>query len=251
MNKEKVDRRLDLVGSSAGSIISVATWCALHASSVDVIMGAINERMQDPATSASTRCALLYVVHELLLTCAANGVPEAGKRRVLTAVSRVIPEAVTAVRALSPADSDEFERGLSKVASWWSLLNIFPRVWIDQLGARNDEVPSSESVAGASMSAQLRYIAGLMSRYNEAKEEWLRALQTSPERAATLRGEAQQWLASVRAAVENKLEGGGSLATWLSAELSVLTGSAPNPGGSFVGKEEEDDVLGSFFQKGK
>nr|CCC93888.1 conserved hypothetical protein [Trypanosoma congolense IL3000] len=249
MNKERVCRRLDLVGTSAGSIISVATWCALHASSVDVIMGAFSERMRDPSTSDSTRCALLYVIHELVLTCAANGVPEAGKRRVLMVASRVIPEVVVAVRALGTIDIDEFERGLSKVTSWWSMLNIFPRTWIEQLKARGDEALSREAVGGASIPTQLRYVAGLMARYTEAKEEWLRATQSSPERVALLRDEALQRLSSIRTVVDGKLEGGVSIASWLNVEQSALMGSAQNVGASFVGKQEEDDILGTFFQK--
>nr|CCC51713.1 conserved hypothetical protein [Trypanosoma vivax Y486] len=249
MNREKVFRRLDLVTSSAGSIISVATWCALHASSAEVILGAIDERMRHPSTSSEMRCSLLYVIHELLLTCAANGVHETTRRRLLMAASKMLPAAIQAVRLLDAPDSDEFERVLSKVMSWWSMLNIFPRAWIEQIGAKEIKTQFNEVEAGSSsMSAQLRHVANLISRYNEAKSVYQHALQTSSEAVQPALEEALERLAAVRAAVDDKLEGGASLATWLGTEQGVLEGNAQNAGPAHKGQGgEQDDILGSFF----
>lgn len=247
MNKEKVGRRLDLVSGSAGSIISVATWCALQASSADIVMAAIDEKMRSTSTSGETRCALLFVIHELLLTCAANGIPETGKRSVLMAVSHTLPGTVQAVRALPGADVDVFEETLAKVVSWWSLLNIFPSLWMKQLNVRGDAERPTTSAGNASLPAQLRHVASLMAEYNGAKEEWLRSLQTSPARAASARGEALQQLARLRDVVSSKLNGGVSFTAWLDAEQSALDGSVQNTAPPLVGQKEEDDVLGSFF----
>ncbi|ESS63896.1 hypothetical protein TCDM_08173 [Trypanosoma cruzi Dm28c] len=247
MNREKVGRRLDLVSSSAGSIISLAAWCALQASSADVIFAAIDERMRNASTSKETRCALLNVIHELLLTCAANGVPEAGKRSVLMAVSKTLPGMVQAVRGLAGADAEVFEQNLSKVVSWWSMLNIFPRAWIAQLGVKKEAEQPRDATGGASMPVQLSYIANLMSRYNEMKEEFLRVSHASPERAASLREEAIQQLTKIREVVHCKLDGGVSLVAWLDAERNALEGNLPSMTSSVVGQKEEDDVLGSFF----
>ncbi|RNF14761.1 uncharacterized protein Tco025E_05721 [Trypanosoma conorhini] len=247
MNKEKVGRRLDLVGGSAGSIISVATWCALQASSADIILAAIDERMRSASTRSETRCALLNVIHELLLTCVANGVPEAGKRSVLMAVSKTLPGAVQAVRALGGADAEAFEQNLVKVVSWWAILNVFPRTWIAQLGVKKETEQPSDATGGASMPGQLSYIASLMSSYNEVKEECLRLSHTSPERAAAVREEALQQLAKLREVVHCKLDGGASLVAWLDAERGALEGNVQNMPSSVAGQKEEDDVLGSFF----
>ncbi|KEG10297.1 hypothetical protein DQ04_03921070 [Trypanosoma grayi] len=249
MNKEKVGRRLDLVGSSAGSIISVAAWCALQASSADIILAAVDERMRSPSTTDATRCALLNVIHELLLTCAANGIPEVGKRGVLMAVSKTLPGTVQAVRTLQGGDAGVFEQALARVVSWWSMLNIFPLAWIKQLGVKGDaEQPSDAAAGGASMPAQLHYIADMMTKYNAAKEECQRVLQASPERGTSAREEALQMLAKLRAAVDSRLDGGVSLVTWLDAERDALEGNVQSPGGiTQTGQNEEDDVLGSFF----
>ncbi|RNF05793.1 hypothetical protein TraAM80_04326 [Trypanosoma rangeli] len=245
MNKEKVGRRLDLVGSSAGSIISVAAWCALQASSADIILAAIDERMRNASTRNEMRCALLNVIHELLLTCAANGVPEAGKRSVLMAVSKTLPGTVHAVRTLTGTNTEAFEQNLAKVVSWWAILNIFPRAWIAQLGVKEAKQPS-DATGGASMPGQLSYIVNLMSRYNEVKEECLRQSHASPERAAAVREEASQLLAKLREVVHCKLDGGASLVAWLDAERGALEGNAQNTSFSVAG-QKEDDVLGSFF----
>ncbi|KAH9578046.1 hypothetical protein LSM04_003458 [Trypanosoma melophagium] len=242
MNKEKVRRRLDLVSSSSGSIISVAAWCALQASSADVIMSAIDERMRAASTTDATRCALLYVVHELLLTCAANGVPETSKRAVLLAVSRTLPATVRAVRERREAAKSEgvekkeeekegggeaFEEALGRVGGWWARLNLFPRPWLAQLAG-------PPQTARRSIPARLRNIAAVIAQYNDAKEN-------------SAREEALQQLAQVRAIVDDELGGGAALNAWLDAERDALQGNVQNAVSNSTEKKEEDDVLGSFF----
>ncbi|ORC85557.1 uncharacterized protein TM35_000341690 [Trypanosoma theileri] len=236
MNKEKVGRRLDLVSSSSGSIISVAAWCALQASSADVIMSAIDERMRAASTTDATRCALLYVLHELLLTCAANGVPETSKRAVLLAVSRTLPATVRAVRERKEKERREekeeegggaFEEALARVGGWWARLNIFPRPWLAQLAG-------PPQAARSSIPARLRHIAAVIAQYNETKEN-------------SAREEALQQLAQVRAIVDDELGGGAALNAWLDAERDALQGNVQNTVSPSTQQKEEDDVLGSFF----
>lgn len=268
MNKASVARRLDLVGSSSGSIVSVATWCALHAHDADVIVSCIDDKMRADTTSDGTRASLLYVLHELLLTCASRGTSESGKRAVLVAVSRTLLGTVDAILQKPHAEKTAFVLALEKVAGWWVILHILPKPWMTDLQRKLDVAQKELGLAG-SVPGALQLVTSLMGRYSDAKEQWLQSQRKHSDSGMTTSDAAasetaMRCLIALRKAAAGRLEGGASIVEWCDAERAVLEGRSwavkQEPSGIAesvpVGRTvsgndksviESDDILGSFF----
>lgn len=263
MNREAVARRIDLVGTSTGSIVGVATWCALHAQDADVVIPYITERVQSANTLDSHRASLLFVLHELLLTCASHGVPESAKGAVLIQVSRSLPPAVEAVLRLPSKANAGFVDALGKVLGWWELLRLFPTTWLDGLRRRLREAQDGQTEVP--MLAALQRITHLMSRYHDTKAHWEGSKQTGAGQAvdAAVDDAVRGALAAVQKAVD-RLGDSGKLRDWCEAQRVELEGRSPPkqdddaPPLTAVKTEvvsvnhpaplpDDDDILGSFY----
>lgn len=202
MDRHRIAQRINLVGVTTGSIVSTATWCALNASAADNIVSFLCERMRSVNTNEVTRSSLLYVCHELVLTCVANGTSESGRRAVMLALSKYLPLAVRDVFAqirrrqeeerhelLSPRlnATSSFARALSKVIAWWTRLDVFPanvlndmRMMIrraheeqQQLFRSMTALPSTSSFPlSCALPAVLQSWEMLLARYRDAKALW-------------------------------------------------------------------------------
>lgn len=275
MNTEAVNRRLDLVGTSGGSIVSVATWCALHAQDADVVVPCLTARLVAPSTTDEVRASLLYVLHELLLTCASRGTSDGAKRAVLTAVARALPAALDKVWQTSPAagrGNGAFNAAVGKLVVWWSMLNLFPRQWLDEI-RRKHRKAQEDSGLEPSVAVTLQRAVQLLSHYQDAKEQWVRGKerhQAQREQPADGSAEeaARRALVLLRKAVDGQLEGSRSLSSWCAAQQAELDGQQYAPADSSAKREkleptlsavkteeastanpmaEEDDILGSFY----
>lgn len=274
MNAETVNRRLDLVGASSGSVVCAATWCALHAQYADVVIPCVCARLVAPTTSDQVRASLLYILHELLLTCASSGTSESAKRGVLLAVARSLPPALDKVWQLAKTSGESqscFNAAVGKVVVWWAMLNLFPRQWLDDICKKHrkaqEEVGLEQSVA-----VTLQRAMHLLGRYQDAKEQWMRKKERHKASGEPLDVGAEEnvrrSLAVLRAAVKGKLEGSHSLSSWCAAQQAELDGlqytatekaakrEAAEPALRAVKTEEatvanptaeEDDILGSFY----
>ncbi|CCW63236.1 unnamed protein product [Phytomonas sp. EM1] len=275
VNAERVAQRIDLVGSSSGSIVSVATWCALHAHDFDTIMGCIGDKLKADSTADTTRASLLYVLHEVLLTCAARGVSQGAQRTILTAISRTLPNYVDSVLQKSQVEAHaSFIAALGKVLVWWDSLNMFPRAWIHNLRKKQQQAEaqvqasSGVSLGSASMLASLQRVFHLMSRYEDAKQQWKMSRLVTKDTdedgsrgVATTGGHARRALIALREAVGNYSVDGTALSQWCDQQWRELEGqdtgdAKAEDANSRVMKTEvkpesnlmhEEDVLGSFY----
>ncbi|KPI87046.1 hypothetical protein ABL78_3858, partial [Leptomonas seymouri] len=180
MNREQIARRVDLIGPSTGAIVSVATWCALHGADAEAIIAYVAEKMKHKETSDAQRASLIYLIHELLLTCATRGVSDSAKRSILIAVSRALPRAVQDTLRQKTSDHTSFVMALRKATEWWAMLNLFPTAWLAQLQRASQEAQETAGHSTAVPSALLQ-VAGLMQRYQHAKEIWLQNKRVKAE----------------------------------------------------------------------
>ncbi|CCW70060.1 unnamed protein product [Phytomonas sp. Hart1] len=271
----RIAQRIDLVGSSSGSIVSLATWCALHAYDFDTIMGCIGDKLKADVTSDTTRASLLYVLHEVLLTCATRGVSQESQRTVLTAVSRKLPNYVEWVLQKPQVEAHRsFIAGLGKVLVWWDLLNMFPQAWIQSLRQKQQQAespsqtPNGVSPASTSMLSSLQHVVQLMNRYEDAKQQWktcrLAANNSGGDNVndvTTTEGHTRRALITLREAVESHSVDGASLSQWCDQQWRELEGqdmevAKVDNGASWMMKTEvkseakmspEEDILGSFY----
>ncbi|AYU84035.1 hypothetical protein, conserved [Leishmania donovani] len=248
MNREQIARRIDLVGPSTGAIVGVATWCALHGAEADAILNYVAEKMKHKDTTDAQRASLVYVIHELLLSCATRGVSENAKRSILKAVSLTLPSAVKDTLRQRASDHTAFLIALQKATEWWSMLNLFPAAWLTKLQCT---VQDGQESAGhrTSVPSALMQVANLLQRYQHAKEQWVQNRNIKAEEgrsgsgaasgqdtAAPLAGggagassavvddAARRCLIALRKAVESRFEKNAALLAWCEAERAELEG---------------------------
>ncbi|KAG5489078.1 hypothetical protein JIQ42_00700 [Leishmania sp. Namibia] len=263
MNREQVARRIDLVGPSTGAIVGVATWCALHGAEADAILSYIAEKMKYKDTTDAQRASLVYVIHELLLSCATRGVSENAKRSILKAVSLTLPNAVKDTLRQKGSDHTTFLIALQKATEWWSMLNLFPAAWLTKL---QSAVQDSQEDAGCrtTVPSALMQVASLLQRYQHAKEQWVLNRHIKAEEGSSSGGvasgqdagsrlagggvgassgvvddAARRCLIALRKAVESRFEGNSALLAWCEAERAELEGrSVTSSAGSGAVKME-------------
>lgn len=174
MHKDKILQRLDLVNSTNNSIVATAAWCSLHAHEGHRVLECIGEKMQSPFTTPSQRTALVYVLHELLLSCSRNGVAQESKQMVLLGVRRILPATLKVLfhpsfvsrsvptqgesvkkeeepgegEAVTPSSSwglSHFLMAVEKSVEWWAMLQLFPKSWLNEVRAILRSVESTIS----------------------------------------------------------------------------------------------------------
>lgn len=165
MHKDKILQRLDLVNTTNNSVVATAAWCSLHAHDSTRILECIAEKMQSPHTTYSQRTALVYVLHELLLSCSRNGVALESKQAVLLAARSMLPttlrvifhptfvsrqaaaqgeggkgvkkesfeEPVAEAQQLSCWGLHNFTLAMEKSIEWWRMLQLFPEPWLEEV----------------------------------------------------------------------------------------------------------------------
>ncbi|EPY26359.1 hypothetical protein AGDE_11403 [Angomonas deanei] len=259
-----IEKRLDLVGSSAGSVISVATWCSLHAPQSAAILTSICTRLASPKTEDATRAALLYVVHEMLLNGAAKGTPEAAKRAVVQAVGQQLPSAIEKVAALDSTTTPRasFNVALAKVLAWWRMLALFSESWYAKVKASLDQLERQEGdmLSGEhSLPSALDRVQDSLKRYRDAKRQYDAVLEKEKDKADNpmCLGRIEHLIKVAHGA----FEGSEAIALWGEREKARLTGaplpeSTHTPSGEPPSKKikrelspapVEEDILGSFY----
>lgn len=237
MDANLVQRRLELLGSSSGSIISVATWCSLHANMFDTIMECVAQRLTREDTPDTVRASLLYVLHEVLLNCALRDASRSARQTVLRSVGSVLPSAVQKVCALpESAGRAAFAAALTKVLGWWSALRIFPSSWVASL---RDLVAAADQGEEHALPVTLQQTVDAIHRYGEAKRtlSQLRAAQSSD--AADFEAAARQSLQGLWQLAE-RLDS-SILLSWCRSEAATGPSSTSSYAGSSVVVKTEDD----------
>lgn len=253
MNREQIARRVDLVGPSTGTIVGVATWCALHGADADAIMNYMAEKLKHKDTTDAQRASLVYVIHELLLSCATRGVSDSAKRSILVAVSRTLPRAVQDTLRQRAGDHTTFLIALQKATEWWAMLKLFPAAWLAQL---QGAVQHAQEEAGQRMAvpSALLQVANLLQRYQHAKEQWLLNRQVKADEgpvsgtsgtaqpgggagasSVDVDDAARRCLIALRKAVEGRFERNAALLAWCEAERAELEGRGSSGTGASAG----------------
>lgn len=251
MNREITLRRLSAVDNTVGSIVGIATWCTLHSHQAHLVFSCLEELMTSDKTTSSARVGLLFVVHELLLACAANGVPRSPKEAVLVEATKALPSLLR--RAAQLDGSEEFRKAIGKVSRWWERLRLFAPPLITEMRALAAVEPSAVREV---IPRELTVVANLLEKFNTSKLrlETLKGQHGADAvEVANAREEVVRRLIALQKAVVGR-EGNiaaapSSLAGVLQKEMEELTGveglSAqhfPDPPDSVTG-----DILGSFF----
>lgn len=154
-------QRLNLLNCTNNSVVATATWCSLHAHEGDCLLECIGERMKSPRTTHAQRTALVYVLHELLLTCSRKGVAIESKQMVLLGVRQILPTVLKVVlgptfsshqagpkgedvkveddltdRAIArtpPWGISTFIDAVEKCLEWWKMLQLFSPPWLEEV----------------------------------------------------------------------------------------------------------------------
>ncbi|KAG5490812.1 hypothetical protein JKF63_00934 [Porcisia hertigi] len=264
MNREQIARRIDLVGPSTGAIVGVATWCALHGAEADAILRYVAEKMKHKDTTDAQRASLVYVIHEVLLSCATRGVSDNAKRSILKAVSLTLPSAVRDTLRHRASDHTAFLIALQKATDWWGMLNLFPAAWLTKLQSTAQD-GQDDAGRRTTVPSALMQVANLMQRYQHAKEQWLLNKRIKAEEAnannegssgqdtasrsagggssassAIVDDAARRSLIALRKAVENRFEKNAALLAWCEAERVELEGrnATLTPGNDVVKTEQ-------------
>lgn len=242
-------------------------------------MESLVDCLRSPATPNSHRTALLYVLHELLLTCSRQGTPEEAKQQVVLHTRRLLLPALEVI--LSGNGSNVFDNSvaervaflvaLEKVIAWWGALRLFPAAWMDEL----QKLVHSSAVsreAETSLSVKVQRLGYLMAQYEQVKTLQLKN-QSADSSPATDR---RRLLATIGKYLQREFPSSTELHQWLLQEQSMTTsretgcdrpavggdsvrvkiegdvGKGPNEekagSGAVLPAAEDDDVLGSFFE---
>eukprot|EP00796_Vickermania_ingenoplastis_P006646 gene6646-4765_t len=164
MNREKIYKRLDAVTPYTNTIVAVAAWCALHAYEADAVLECLSERLRAPSTTVARRTALVYVLHELLLTVCSDGTPEEAKQKVLLGVREFFPGAVDEVLGRAQEELSSFVAAVEKALGWWQSMKLFSSAWLESVWSS-----LARRSVGPSFSLSLQRCAHLMARYEAAK----------------------------------------------------------------------------------
>jgi hypothetical protein len=254
MDRSIIEQRISAVENNTGSVVGTATWCALHADQAQEIVTCVGERMCGASCSSDSRCALLFVLHELVLSAMSNGTTERAKRTVLSSIFRTLPNVLKRARGL-PDPSSTFAASLNRVLSWWSLVKAFPEVWIDELRAPILCGATAES----GVAEELRTVNRLLLSFNAARDSFNQLAATEgadPTAVDAAKEDAVHRLVHVQKAIDGRGGASTSLASHLQAELVKLCGSADlTTTGTELSEanqrtlkiEDDGDVLGSFF----
>lgn len=174
MNKETIFKRLDTVsGSTSNVVVALGAWMALHAHDADKVLGCVEDRLKSPHTKASQRRALVFALHELLLTCSrAKETTEETKEKVLVNVSRILPRAVEVVLSSSfgsdRSDVMGFALALEKALDWWALLQLFTPSWLNGMRSKLQAFLTAHDVSYM-FNLKLQRFVQYMGKYQEAK----------------------------------------------------------------------------------
>lgn len=221
MNRERIMRRLDLVTGSTNSIVAVGAWCALNAHEANSILDCISERLCSPQTSGAQRVGLIYVIHELLLTCSKKGTPEEAKQLVLVAVSRMLPKVLDTVLdgQFMPSDrspATEFVLAVEKALEWWGLLKLFSPKWFHTVEAKLRRIPSAAAPSGpdncTAFITNVQRLSYCLSKYSELKARGSSA-------------DARRFLGVLAKEQAREFPDSSAFQQWLQAEWRGLTGS--------------------------
>lgn len=276
MNAALINKRIGCVDTAMASIVGIAAWCALHADHSDAILQSICTRMEDASVAVGTKVSLMYLIHEMMLSCAVDGCSEGGKKALSGAVAQRLP---LAVEALGPREElAELHEAVLQITEWWSTLNI---ISLDRLKAirkpalkykkkqKGSASSSGSAGGGASHSPSagahqvpplLRNVAALLSRFEDSKQR-LTALEgsqgASDEDIVNAKDDCKRRLRLLLRSIDGQQQrhvgdddeegaagsgGGGGLLQLLQGELDSLTASGPAETIA-----EQDDILGSFF----
>lgn len=135
MMAHRAAKRLLSVENTCGSIVSAAAWVTLHAAQAPVIFAEIVKIFEDGGVGIVVKEALICVLHECVLSCVANAVVPKGKLLVLGSIKAVLPRALKGAVANESAGSsgvESFQRCVQKILSWWTSLELFDQVWLDE-----------------------------------------------------------------------------------------------------------------------
>lgn len=266
VSRDLIARRLRSAEANMGGVVAVASWCAIHMYAADDIVSEWSLLLTSEETQATTRIALLYVIHELLLACQHSTCPASSRSALVTALGRSCPHTFAA--ALKVADPDaEFATKLATVLGWWSSMRLFPAAWTMELqklvdGSGTTQPGSAGDAANMRISAELNQVVRLHAKYKAAKERYERALATSVKAAPGTESPVQQareeLARRIRAlikAIDGRVFPGADpvdlsdapstqppLLAQLNAEMAALDG-CPAPAPAAKGP----DLLGSFF----
>lgn len=247
MQRDRIERRLQLLENNNGSIVATAAWAALNAADGHVIIAVVGERLASASTPNSTKAALLFVLHELLLSCAASATANAGRRVVIGAVMDVLPGALAAAVCESGNTEDKTPLldAVRRISSWWRALGLFPSAWLAEVFSAYKDDPAaaaSPSLSNADHGVvSSDAVARATQQYHAAKDRYesmRRAEGAQADMLESAREDALRSLYALTNALEERKE---KLAA---TDLRELNGTEDNLGATMA---PEDDVLGSFF----
>lgn len=240
-----VVQRLSMVDGTAGSVVGAATWCALHAQDAAIIVSVLCERLAD--SSVGARPSLLFVLHELLLSCAAGATVDAGKRATIGAIVALLPPAVAKALSVEGADTSELRSTLGQVIGWWESLRIFTSSWLEDLATVGCAAASPADHPSPSVEdhrdAEITTVAKLLAAYRAAKDT-LHALQAEGSSTTAIENAREDAVTCLNAAIKALNEVSSKLSVQEMSELSTSSGTTAAAG---TAVDLQDDVLGSFF----
>jgi hypothetical protein len=252
MNRSLVMQRLSIVDGTAGSIVGAATWCALHSQDAPTIVSALCERLID--ASVPSRASLLFVLHEILLSCAAGATVDAGKRATINAVAALLPGTLKRALEMDTTDTTEVRAALAQVLGWWGGLRIFPTGWLEDVAQLmisgspvHDAVEGQAAAHDDARDAELNTVAKCLAAYRAAKEH-LRALTSEGADSQSIESAREDALTLLNSTIKALNEISTQLSVREMAELShepPASGSVPTA--TVPAPDIQDDVLGSFF----
>ncbi|CUF96540.1 Hypothetical protein, putative [Bodo saltans] len=253
MQRQLVVQRLSIVDDTSGSIVGAATWCSLHAHDAAIIVSVLCDRIAD--VSVPSRASLLFVLHEMLLSCAAGATGDAGKRATVNAVASLLPPTLRRAFSVEGVDHSDLRNALSQVIHWWETLRVFSSAWLEDVAALGVHA-MSPSQSGTNdgqqedhRDAELAAVTKLLVVYRAAKDT-MNALKAEGASPSAIESAKEDAVTCLNAAIKALNEVSTRLSVHEMAELSSSSAAgalhAPPPSSS-VASAEQDDVLGSFF----
>jgi hypothetical protein len=250
MQRQLVVQRLSIVDDTSGSIVGAATWCSLHAHDAPIIVSVLCDRISD--VSVAARPSLLFVLHEMLLSCAAGATGDSGKRATVNAVASLLPASLRRAFA-AEGDHSDLRNALNQVLHWWESLRVFSSAWLEDLAAIGAGAMSpTQSGSGDGQQedhrdAELAAVTKLLAVYRAAKET-VQILKSEGASPSAIESAKEDAVTCLNATVKALNEVSTRLSVHEMAELSSsATGAAAVAPPSSTASAEQDDVLGSFF----
>jgi hypothetical protein len=257
VSKEVITSRLSAVSNTGGSVAATAAWCAVHAYQAGDVMSVWSALVTAPTTETDVRVALVYVVHEMALSCVAKGPQSDAAKALMQTMGKVLPAALVKavqIEAQGSAQGDaapagEFAAATSSVLNWWLAAHVFPAAWVTQLitatnvGSR--DVGAAIGRGGASLPPELQNVFKLYQRYQTAKAA-AHKLETDGadgQAVTSAREDALRRLVPLlKALTGDETSSNGSIVGQLNADMTSLKGGA-------AAGEELVDPLAGFFDE--